>query len=266
MLQRWIEGCARRLPARCEVCRAWPSRAVCRACERLLRPRAGRCARCALRLADTDPADPAGALTATSGPPMSGAWNEAPTQAAASVRRVLCRDCSQTQAAPLDACIAALPYAYPWDVLIARLKFRGEPGLARMLAGLMVQTPGAAALIAGADRLLPMPLGPRRLARRGYNQSHELARRLAPGRCDPHTLLRVRETPPQASLDRAARLSNLEGAFAVDPSRCRSLQGQRLLLVDDVMTTGATLAEAARTLRQAGAAEVGAIVLARTDQ
>lgn len=165
----------------------------------------------------------------------------------------------------LDACITALPYAYPWDSLIQRLKFQAEPGLASVLAPLMLQTPGAQALLAGADRLLPLPLGPRRLAQRGYNQAHELARRLDARRADPHTLLRTRDTPPQSGLGRAERLANVEGAFAVEPARARDLLGRRVILVDDVMTTGASLQAAAAALRQAGVRAVGALVLARTE-
>lgn len=165
----------------------------------------------------------------------------------------------------LDACIAALPYAYPWDGLIQRLKFQSEPGLAGVLAPFLRQAPGAQALLSGADRLLPMPLGPGRLAQRGYNQAHELARRLDARRADPHTLLRTRDTPPQSGLGRAERLVNVEGAFAVEPSHARELLGRRVILVDDVMTTGASLQAAAAALRLAGVRTVCALVLARTD-
>lgn len=165
----------------------------------------------------------------------------------------------------LDICIAALPYAYPWDGLIQRLKFQAEPGLAGVLAPLMLQAPGAQAMLAGADRLLPMPLGLRRLAQRGYNQAHELARRLDARRADPHLLLRTRDTAPQSGLGRAERLRNVEGAFAPDPARAHELRGRRVILVDDVMTTGASLQAAAAALRQAGVQAVGALVLARTE-
>lgn len=176
-----------------------------------------------------------------------------------------CPECARPGSTCLDACIAALPYAYPWDSLILRLKFQAEPGLAGVLAPLMRQAPGAQALLASADRLVPMPLGPGRLAQRGYNQAHELARRLDRRRADPHSLLRVRDTSPQSGLGRTERWLNVEGAFAVEPARARALRGQRVILVDDVMTTGASLQAAAWALRQAGARAVCALVLARTD-
>lgn len=214
MLQRWFRACVRRLPARCEVCRAWPARPVCAECESLF---GAPCARMAPGIA------------------------------------------------ALDACIAALPYAYPWNNLIQRLKFHAEPGLAGVLAPLMLRAPGALSLLADADRVVPMPLGPRRLAQRGYNQAHELARRLVPGRVDTRCLLRTRDTRPQSQLRRIERQHNVEGAFAVEPGQARSLRGQQVILVDDVMTTGASLQAAAAALRQGGARTVSALVLARTD-
>ncbi len=237
-----LAGLTNALAARCEVCRAWPSRPLCADCVRECgdagRGIHGRCARCALPLARG----------------QGGA--EAP---------LLCGSC-RLRPPPLDACACALPYDFPWDGLIARFKFGGEPGLARPLADLLRQQPQAAALIGAADWVLPLPLAPGRLAERGYNQALVLARQLAPGgRLAPRLLRRVRETPPQASLDRAARARNLRQAFEVDPAQAATIRGRRLLLVDDVMTSGATLHEAARTLRRAGAAHVAAVVLARTD-
>jgi predicted amidophosphoribosyltransferase len=78
-------------------------------------------------------------------------------------------------------------------------------------------------------------------------------------------LLRTRDTPSQRSLPRAERLANLVGAFAVEPLRAKELRGQRVVLIDDVMTSGASLHMAARVLRQAGVANVSALVLARTE-
>jgi predicted amidophosphoribosyltransferase len=81
---------------------------------------------------------------------------------------------------------------------------------------------------------------------------------------DAELLLRVRHTRPQSQLKRAARLANVKGAFQVDPLRVAELRGRRVLLVDDVMTSGASLFTAAQALRDAGAAHVMAVVLART--
>jgi predicted amidophosphoribosyltransferase len=110
-----------------------------------------------------------------------------------------------------------------------------------------------------------MPLSRERLAQRGYNQAYELARRLAPGRADPCLALRVRDTASQADLDHDARLTNVRRAFALEPARAASVRGQAVLLVDDVMTTGASLAALAQVFRDAGAARVTAAVFARTE-
>ena len=77
-------------------------------------------------------------------------------------------------------------------------------------------------------------------------------------------MLRIRHTPSQRGLPRSERLANLRGAFAVEPLRAQALRGRSVLLVDDVMTTGASLFTAAQVLQQAGAAEVSALVFART--
>ena len=114
-----------------------------------------------------------------------------------------------------------------------------------------------------------MPLAPQRLAQRGYNQAWELARRVAaalhlPAR--PDWLQRPLDTAPQAGLARAARQVNLRNAFMVEPRHRASLAGRRMALVDDVMTTGATLREAAATLLRSGAGAVDVWVLARTPE
>jgi ComF family protein len=123
---------------------------------------------------------------------------------------------------------------------------------------------GAAAGLKGKiDLVIPVPLHPRRLAERGYNQAALLAapvtRSLEVG-MSARALVRVRDTPRQASLDRAARLINVRHAFV---ARASLVTGRRVLLIDDVRTTGATLDGAVRALDDAGAREVTALVLAR---
>jgi len=182
----------------------------------------------------------------------------------------LCGDClTRPSPAPLDHCLAAVDYAYPWDDLIARFKFRDEPGLAGVLAERMLAAPGAQDLIAGSDWLVPVPLKPQRLMARGYNQAWELVKALrarltqAPaGLAD--ALVRLGDAPDQHSLPREQRLRNLRGAFAAAPHRVEALRGKRVLLVDDVSTTGTTLHSAALALRQAGVAQVQGLVIART--
>jgi len=220
-----------RLPSQCAVCRAWPSRPVCDACVARFATPAPRCSGCALRLPE-------------------------------GVDR--CGECVKNPP-PLDACLAACTYAWPWPEAIAAFKFRGEAGWAGPFATLLRSAPWVEPALEAGDVVLPMPLAPGRLRERGFNQAHELARRLAPSKTDATLLLRTRETPAQSGLSRADRLRNLHGVFAVEPLRADELRGRRLVLIDDVMTSGASLFAAATVLRQAGAAHITAIVLARTD-
>jgi ComF family protein len=149
--------------------------------------------------------------------------------------------------------------------LIARYKFQQQAGWAAPLATLMMSAPWAEDMLDAADWVLPIPLSPQRLAERGYNQSWLLARQLSPHKADKHLLLRTRNTPSQRTLPQAERLANLVGAFAVEPLRATELHGKKVVLVDDVMTSGASLHTAARVLRAAGASQVSALVLARTE-
>lgn len=124
--------------------------------------------------------------------------------------------------------------------------------------------------LGSADWVLPLPLSPQRLQTRGFNQSWLLAQQLAhhshtAARADASLLLRIRDTRPQSQLLREERLTNVKGAFMVDPLRANRLAGRHVVLIDDVMTSGASLYTAAQTLQQAGAAQVTALVLARTE-
>lgn len=175
-----------------------------------------------------------------------------------------CGRCVQSPP-PLEACHAAVSYGYPWAGLVTAFKFSGEAGWAATFAGLMLDEPGVPQEIAQAHIVVPMPLARERLAMRGFNQAHELARRLSPDKADAALALRLRDTPPQARLDRAARLANLRQAFALEPSRAHAVRGRSVLLVDDVMTSGASLFALAQVFRDAGAARVSAGVLARTE-
>jgi ComF family protein len=165
---------------------------------------------------------------------------------------------------PLTRCTAFTDYAYPWDQCIARLKFQDEPAWAAVLAKLMTNNPCTTQLLEQADGIIGIPLAPERLQERGYNQSALIARHLAPGKTQERTLLRIRHDPPQSQVSRLARLRQLRHAFLVEPTLVQSVQGKHWVLIDDVMTTGATLFEAARTLLQAGARRVDAAVFART--
>ena len=127
----------------------------------------------------------------------------------------------------------------------------------------------ALADLTDTDLILPVPLSRERLQTRGFNQAWELAHALArQSGCSANTdstlLLRVKNTRPQTELLRQERLANVQGAFQIDPLRAAELKGKRVILVDDVMTSGASLFTAAEALRAAGAAHVTGLVLART--
>lgn len=225
-----VRAAVERVPSQCAVCHCWPSQRMCNACvARFAQPRA-RCQRCALQV---------------------------PPEVA------VCGAC--LRAPPLfDACIAAVDYAYPWASVIAQFKFQDDPGWAPVLAMLMRSAPWAEPALDAADCVVPVPLSTERLRERGFNQSAQLARLLAPGKADSSTLLRVHATEAQSALGRAERLRNLPHAFALEPTRASAVRGRRVVLVDDVMTTGATLHAATQALREGGAAHVTALVLART--
>jgi len=154
-----------------------------------------------------------------------------------------------------DATVAALSYAFPADALVHALKFRGELALAPLLAGLLSES-----IDSGADYLLPVPLSRERLRQRGYNQALEIARHLRRGRLLVDACERSRDTAPQLELPYQERRRNVRGCFIAK----RAFDGAVVALVDDVMTTGATLDEMARTLKAAGASRVVNWVVTRT--
>lgn len=166
---------------------------------------------------------------------------------------------------PLDQCLAAVAYAYPWSSLVADFKFRDQTGLARSFATLLKAAPWVEPRLDAADIVVPMPLSSTKLVQRGYNQALLLALALSRAKVRADILLRIQDTPAQHTLKRAQRLTALDHAFAVDPLKIDALQGARVVLVDDVMTTGASLYAAARVLRGAGASHITGLVLARTE-
>jgi ComF family protein len=177
-----------------------------------------------------------------------------PRCALPSPRGAVCGRCLN-ESPHYDATVAALAYEFPADVLVHALKFRGELALARLLGGLLSNQINTVEI----DRVIPVPLSSARLRERGYNQSVEIARQLG-AKLDLALCVRERDTPAQMDLPYAERKRNVRGAF-----RCtRPLAGARVAVVDDVMTTGATLNEMASVLKQAGAARVVNWVVART--
>lgn len=191
----------------------------------------------------------------------------------------VCQSCIQTHAkAPLfpvplglDDCAAAVDFDVPWSALISRYKFAPEPGLAKFFSGLMLRNEKIHTLIDNADIVIPLPLSTERLEERGFNQAFTLAKHLAIKKVNASVLIKTRDTVPQRLLDRKARQRNVANAFALHAisskayrSTNSSLSGKHVLLIDDVMTTGATLAAAAQPLYKAGAVRISAIVIAHT--
>jgi ComF family protein len=159
-------------------------------------------------------------------------------------------------------------YGFPWDRLVGAFKFSGRAELGRALSERLLQAVRRASFVR-PDLVVPVPLSARRLAHRGYNQAWELARPVALALglpADPALLTRPLDTGQQSELDRAERLLNLRTAFMVDPARRGALRGRRVALVDDVMTTGATVREATTTLLRAGAGSVQVWAFARTPE
>lgn len=192
----------------------------------------------------------------------------------------VCPGCAQPSAGRCGACLAHPPpysavmacfdYRFPLDRLVQSFKFSANLGLVQFFTDAMVR---AVQLRTGRSDsgnmrdalLVPVPLAPKRIAERGFNQSALLATAVGRALDIPvvhDRLRRVRETPPQSGLDGAARRRNLRGAFAYK----EALHGERVILVDDVMTTGTTVAEAAEVLLASGAKDVSVLVVARALQ
>ncbi len=163
----------------------------------------------------------------------------------------------------LPARVAGL-YAGPLRTAIHRYKYRAEPGLAAELGDLVAAVLARdLALGERIDVLVPVPLHPRRVRERGYDQTALLAQRVAARTDVPlrRALRRVRHARPQVELDRSERMRNVAGAFGA----AASLRGVSVALVDDVVTTGATLREAARAARRCGARRVRAYAVAHDE-
>lgn len=181
---------------------------------------------------------------------------------------LLCGACV-TRRPPYDATVAAAAYALPWDRLVLELKFGGQLAHARLfgelLAGAVRALQATAPSFPLPALLCPVPLGPARLAERGFNQALEIARPL--GRrlgiaVAPRLAERVQETAAQSKLHGGRRRANVAHVFAV-PDRAL-VEGRHIGIVDDVMSSGQTLGELAAVFKRHGAARVTNFVFART--
>lgn len=174
--------------------------------------------------------------------------------------------CAACRANPpvFDRARAGVAYDDASRMLILDLKHAARGDVVATLAGWALAA--GRELLDEADLLIPVPLHASRLAKRGFNQAGLLARALAErtrGRFDADALVRARATPSQGGLSAHEREDNVAGAFAVRPSARARIARARVVLVDDVYTTGATLSACARTLKKAGAARVDAVAAAR---
>lgn len=159
-----------------------------------------------------------------------------------------------------DRLVAGFSYEFPATVLIQGLKYRGELACARPLAAALANLLDKEN---DPDLVIPMPLARARLAQRGFNQSMEIARHIAAEfglNISVDICRRTREGTPQTALPWKERASNIRNAFVCD----RDVEGKSIAVVDDVLTTGATLNELARTLKRCGAREVTGWIAART--
>lgn len=175
----------------------------------------------------------------------------------------LCGACLE-KAPPYDKGWAALRYDEAAKSLVARLKYADKTHLAPFLGRFMAAQ--GREMLVGADYLIPVPLHWRRMFERHYNQSLLLAREVAKVSGIPllaDGMKRTRHTPPQASMNRKERLENVRGAFAVTEKGKEAIKGKIVVLIDDVMTTGATLHACCKSLRHAGARDVRVLTLAR---
>ncbi len=177
---------------------------------------------------------------------------------------VLCRRC-RLRGGPIARATAPFRYGGELAVALRRLKYSDRADLARQLSPLFSTQLTVAAAI--CDRLIPVPLHWRRRSARGYNQAQTLLLRGLPRqlrrKVDTSTLVRRLATAPQTGLAARVRADNVRNAFQIRRRRQRRLRGQTVLLFDDVVTTGATVRAAARTLLRAGAAQVIVFSVAR---
>lgn len=176
----------------------------------------------------------------------------------------LCARCLDTPP-DFDVARATVEYRPPIQEAIIDFKYKKRTYLLECLSRLLMENPLLVGFDRSYDTILPVPMHPRKLRKRTYNQSVLLAARLS-GKTgipvDRMNLVKTRATPPQSFLAREDRMTNIRGAFSLrKPGR---VEGKNILVVDDVMTTGTTLNECARVLKKAGAARVDAATVART--
>jgi ComF family protein len=225
------------LPSLCSVCRTWNRYAVCASCQHDLGPVVRRCPSCALPLA-----------------PGIG----------------LCAHCTEHGHSPMAQACARVNYQWPWTHLVRQWKFHQHSAWSAEWARHLLQDPQIERALKQSHIWIPIPLAPERLVERGFNQAWELCKHLHPhapqSQLMPDALVRRSTQRLQHQLDRMQRRIHAQQALALNPLQAPALRGQRVVLIDDVMTTGATLYAAAEHVLRAGAAQVSSVVIARTPQ
>jgi len=232
------------LPRRCLLCREASGAGLCTGCDADLPAAGNACDRCGIPLVY----------------PWSGS-------SCLHLDARLCGACIR-KPPPFDRTLAALDYVFPVTVLVQRFKFNRSFACGAVLANRLLRALEAD-LARPRDRpasIIPVPLHSARQFLRAFNQAEVLARDLGNALgipVSPRALRRRRRTPAQSGLSAAARKKNLNGAFTARPNAASDLAGKHVALVDDVMTTGATVGECARVLKQAGVQSVAIWVVAR---
>jgi ComF family protein len=261
MFSALIRQTQTRLSSSCSVCRVWGKESICSDCLQAFAQPRKRCTTCALPMPQ----------------PTAGIAADELSDADQALA-LRCGACL-TLGSSLEACYAAVDYAYPWDALIARFKYSdggdlsAQPALASSMAAVIKHVAMHSSFLAQglqeasrSDWIIPVALHPDRQHERGFNQALALARAIFPAhpRIRSDLLLRIQNTAVQADLPRDARAGNLRGAFIAEPLKAAQLAGTHVTLIDDVTTTTATLSAAAQALRSAGVRRVNALVFART--
>lgn len=177
----------------------------------------------------------------------------------------LCGDCLQERP-PYSRARSVFVYDEHSKSLVTGLKFHDQLHLASVYDGWLAKT--GTELIHASDVIVPVPLSYRRFVGRRYNQAALLAQSLGKKThlpVIPDALTRTRHTPPQTGLSRRQREDNVKGAFTINPRHAATIKGKSILLIDDVMTTGATLSACANVLLKNNAAAVNVLTLSRTN-
>jgi ComF family protein len=227
----FIRRLIRLLPSECFICKNWTEQAFCADCLIKYHKTIPRCHTCARPLSVN----------------------------------VQCGACLH-KTRKLKSCLSVFSYESPWSEVLWKFKYGNHPILAYDFSQLMRATDGVPEILDACDYLLPIPSSNTQLKNRGYHQTLLLAEQLAPEKIAKHLLMRQKKALAQFQLKRKDRLINMRDVFAVPTDKLEHVLGKNILLLDDVMTTGATIDDAFRALMLAKAKSVSALVLMRTHE